>query len=98
MKLVSDRLAWRILQRAMLGALALAALASCASREDVLKVEQRIIRIERQQTQTRHSLNQLDSLARASSSAKTGDFAQLAAQLTDMIERLDQLTASINEV
>lgn len=82
----------------MLGSLALAALASCASREDVLKVEQRIIRIERQQTQTRHSLNQLDSLARASSSAKTGDFAQLAAQLTDMSERLDQLTASINEV
>ncbi len=82
----------------VVGAVALLALSSCASREDVAEVEERIILIERQQTQTRRALNQLDSLARASSSSKTGDFAQLAAQLSDFTERLDQLAASINEV
>lgn len=101
MKLIADRLARKSLHAALAGALTLVTLTgltSCATRADVAKVEDRIIRLERQGAQTRHSLNQLDSLARSTSSSKTGDFAQLAAQFSDLSERLEQLTASINEV
>lgn len=90
---MSARMSARII---VVGALALLTLSSCASREDVAKVEERIIRIERQQRQTLHALKKMDSLS--SSSSKTGDFAQLAAQLTDFTDRLDQLAAGIIEI
>ncbi|MFQ5607769.1 MAG: tol-pal system protein YbgF [Candidatus Zixiibacteriota bacterium] len=71
---------------------------SCATREDVQKVEERVISLERRENQMRQSLARLDSLARAESSSKTGDYAQLSALIQELSDRIDQLSAGIVEV
>lgn len=70
----------------------------CATKEDVYKVEERVMKLERSQNAARASLARIDSLARESSSVKTGDYAQLAAMMQDLSDRIDQLSSGVADL
>ena len=81
------------------GALALAGLllASCATKEDVAKVEERVLRMERDLSATRVAVNQLDSLAR-NDSAQSSKFAQLQSMIEALSAQVEQLTNNVSEL
>ncbi len=79
-------------------ALACLSLSACATKEQVVKVEERVYRLETGRAQTQASMNRLDSLARIATKGKTGDYARLTNQIQSMSERIEQLTNSLTDL
>jgi tol-pal system protein YbgF len=81
-------------------ALGLAALvvSSCATKEQVVKVEERVRRLEVGRAQSQAAMNRLDSLVSEASKGKTGDYAKVANLIQSMSDRIDELTNSISDL
>ncbi len=74
------------------------ALTSCATKEQVVKVEERVGRLELERSQTQAAINRLDSLTRNASKDKTGEYARLANLMQSMSDRIDELTNSVADL
>ncbi len=71
---------------------------SCATKEQVVKVEERVQRLEAGRTQTQASMNRLDSLTREATKGKTGDYAKFANLIQSLSDRIDELTNSVADL
>lgn len=74
------------------------ALASCATKEQVVKVEERVARLELERSQTQTEIHRLDSLASSVSKNKTGEYARLANLIQSLSDRIDELSNSVADL
>ncbi|HSG98795.1 MAG TPA: tol-pal system protein YbgF [candidate division Zixibacteria bacterium] len=78
-------------------ALAALTLASCATREDVSRVEERVLRMERDLTATRAAVGRVDSLARSEQSGKS-EYVRLQSMIEELTRQVEQLTNNVTEL
>ncbi len=73
-------------------------LSSCATKEQVVKVEERVGRLEAGRSQSQSSMRRLDSLVVEANKGKTGDYAKVANLIQSMSDRIDELTSSVSDL
>ncbi|MBN4076231.1 tol-pal system protein YbgF [Gemmatimonas aurantiaca] len=74
------------------------AVAGCATKEDVVKVEERVIALEANLRRAEAGINRVDSLARQGGSGKSGEYAQLQATIQSLADQVEQLTNNVGEL
>lgn len=74
------------------------ALSGCATKEDVVKVEERVISLEANLRRAEAGINRVDSLARSGQSGKSGEYAKLQATIQALSDEVERLTNNVTEL
>lgn len=87
-----------VLTLALLIMLFMLAFTGCATKEDVVKVEERVIAMEANLRRAEAGINRVDSLARNGQSGKSGEYAKLQATIQSLSDQVERLTNNVSEL